>query len=1218
MEILRPRRLLDSVQNHPTKCSLKISFLCALLLLCAFSRTSKAQTSVPTTPITPSYFGLTVVNSEITPILQYGTVRSWDTWPHPDWSDANPSLGVYKFGQLDTFMTANAGRDMIYTLGRTPQWASSQPNVSTPYGPGQCAPPANMSYWDDYLTAIVTHAAGRIKYWELWNEPQNTSYYCGDIPTMVVLAQHAYSIIKSIDPSAVILSPAVTSAAGPAWLNTFLADGGSTNIDVIAFHGYWDGVAEDLATVIGRYQTVMATNGVSQLPMWDTEASDGTAQPGFLSKYYLLHWSMGASRFLWYSYDGDAIWGQLWNPATGVASPSATAYAQTYNWLVGATLGAPCAAGTNGVWTCIYYRQGYTGNVLWNSNATVTVTVPSQFIQYRDLTGAVYPITGGTVSVGNNPIIIETATTNVPTLTFNPIPTPTYGNSFAVSATSGSTGAITYSLVSGPATISGSIVTPNGIGTIVLSATQAAAGYYTASLPTTTSITVAPAVPTLSFAPMATQTYGSPFAVSATSPSNGAFTYSVVSGPATISGSTVTPTGTGTVVLGATQAASGNYAATTTVTTTSVTIGTEVPTITFPTFPSETYGKIFSVKATSPSGGWITYSAVTGQATVSGYNVVPNVTGTIVVTASQAAAGNYAAGTATTSINVLPAVPTLSFAAVPSQTYGNGPVSVSATSQSDGAMSYAVVRGPATISGSTVTPTGVGTVVLSATQAASGYYAAGTTTTSFAVAAEVPTLSFAAIASQNYGNAPFAVNASSASSGYVTYTVASGPATVAGYTVTLTGTGTVVLNASQAAAGNYATTTATTSFTVGAAAPALTFAAIPSPTYGSPFAVSATSVAPGPVTYSVLSGPATVSGSTVTPTGIGAVVLSATKAASANYAAATATTSVTIAGAAPTLTFPTIPTQTYGKIFSAKVTSPSGGWITYTVANGQGTVAGYSVTPTATGTILVTASQAAVGNYAAATATTSVNVVGMAPTLSFTTVPAQTYGNAPFAVSASSASSGAVTYTVVSGPATISGSTVNFTGLGTVVLSASQAATNNYAAATATTKFTVTGDVPTLTFAAVGTQTYGKSFPVKATSPSGGWITYTASSGQATISGYNIIPTVTGTILVTATQAAVGNYAAATATISVNVVAATPTLSFTAIPSQTYGNAPITVSATSVSNGAVSYTVVSGPATISGSKVTLTGAGTVVLSASQAATSNYAAATTTIKFTVAS
>jgi hypothetical protein len=79
----------------------------------------------------------------------------------------------------------------------------------------------------------------------------------------------------------------------------------------------------------------------------------------------------------------------------------------------------------------------------------------------------------------------------------------------------------------------------------------------------------------------------------------------------------------------------------------------------------------------------------------------------------------------------------------------------------------------------------------------------------------MPAVVFAPIATQAIGAAPFAVSATSASSGAVTYAVVSGPATIVGNLVTLTGVGTVVLSANQAASGNYAPATANTSFTVG-------------------------------------------------------------------------------------------------------------------------------------------------------------------------------------------------------------------------------------------------------------------------------------------------------------------------------------------------------------------------------------------------------------------
>src|SRR6202041_2283951 len=83
----------------------------------------------------------------------------------------------------------------------------------------------------------------------------------------------------------------------------------------------------------------------------------------------------------------------------------------------------------------------------------------------------------------------------------------------------------------------------------------------------------------------------------------------------------------------------------------------------------------------------------------------------------------------------------------------------------------------------------------------------------------------------------------------------------------------------------------------------------------------------------------------------------------------------------------------------------------------------------------------------------------------------------------------------------------------------------------------------------------------------------------------------------------------------VTIGVGTPAIVFS-VANQTYGAVPFTVAATSNSTGAFTYSVVSGPATISGSTVTLTGAGTVVLSAMQAASGSYTSATVTTSFTV--
>jgi hypothetical protein len=156
-----------------------------------------------------------------------------------------------------------------------------------------------------------------------------------------------------------------------------------------------------------------------------------------------------------------------------------------------------------------------------------------------------------------------------------------------------------------------------------------------------------------------------------------------------------------------------------------------------------------------------------------------------------------------------------------------------------------------------------------------------------------PVISFT-VPNHTYGDAAFTVSATSTSAEVFTYTVVSGPATIAGSTVTLTGSGTVVLQASQAADANYVAATQNATFTVAAISPTISFT-VPNHTYGdAPFTVSATSNSTGAFVYTVVSGPATISGSTVTLTGVGTVVLSASQAGSGNYTAAAANATFTV------------------------------------------------------------------------------------------------------------------------------------------------------------------------------------------------------------------------------------------------------------------------------------------------------------------------------------
>jgi hypothetical protein len=184
-------------------CSRSLQFI-VLSVVCA-------ATAAQSQAIPKSFWGLHTNQPTSFPVrVPYGEWRGWDTgaqWQNmskcpvsPAQCQADPSRSTMDWSRFDTFL-ANVKQDrvddVLYTLNRTPRWATPQPNdPNCAYGNGECWPPVDLNpdgsgsdaIWKDWVSRIASRVNdpkylrnhAHIKYWEPWNEWfENSSFGWG-------------------------------------------------------------------------------------------------------------------------------------------------------------------------------------------------------------------------------------------------------------------------------------------------------------------------------------------------------------------------------------------------------------------------------------------------------------------------------------------------------------------------------------------------------------------------------------------------------------------------------------------------------------------------------------------------------------------------------------------------------------------------------------------------------------------------------------------------------------------------------------------------------------------------------------------------------------------------------------------------------------------------------------------------------------------------------
>jgi hypothetical protein len=400
--------------------------------------------------VPPTMFGMNVHpqviatrNSIPWPTIPIGAFRFWGT--ETTWSAMNPSNGAYNFDTMDAWFAAaakNGVTDFLYTFGETPAWAAGPPMTqSCDHYPGSCNAPKDLNadgtgpdqIWKDFVAAVVKHANGRIKYWEVWNEPDIGIEWTPTNPQMpyaqlIRMAKDAYAIIKANCPTCQVITPCpVDSGKGQTignWLPGYVKAGGLQYADIIAFHGYIDSaLGQKPEAEAGKVATIKAAIGNSTKPIWDTEGNWGNdsglpnaqLQAAYLARMYLMQWSVSVQRFYWWQY-GNSEMGTL--VTNGTLTSSGTAYAELNKWIVGSTMTKPCM-NTGTVWTCSFHMaNGVQSMIVWDAGQTCATTncgqtqwsYPVGYTASATLAGVNAKLSGGKVGIGAAPILLMGST----------------------------------------------------------------------------------------------------------------------------------------------------------------------------------------------------------------------------------------------------------------------------------------------------------------------------------------------------------------------------------------------------------------------------------------------------------------------------------------------------------------------------------------------------------------------------------------------------------------------------------------------------------------------------------------------------------------------------------------------------------------------------------------------------------------------------------------
>jgi hypothetical protein len=185
------------------------------------------------------------------------------------WDDIEPKEGVFSFAKYDTVVDLLSGNniDILGLLNYSASWALSCEKWN--------CPPSDFGLFVNYAVKVAQRYKGKIKYWEVWNEPDSGVYWSvqDGLKSYCSLLKDVYAALKEIDPECKVLNGGL--ANGPISVNRLYDNGAKDYFDILNIHIFENPLnAVSIKAVTAHPKLaykIMSRNGDAHKKIWVTE-----------------------------------------------------------------------------------------------------------------------------------------------------------------------------------------------------------------------------------------------------------------------------------------------------------------------------------------------------------------------------------------------------------------------------------------------------------------------------------------------------------------------------------------------------------------------------------------------------------------------------------------------------------------------------------------------------------------------------------------------------------------------------------------------------------------------------------------------------------------------------------------------------------------------------------------------------------------------------------